>query len=148
MTGASTGIGRAIVEYLAARGDHLLAGARRARDLRALGTLQNVVPVRLDVTQAGSDPDPDLGQDRSARRALGRLDLRGPGACLRPSDAGARPHRRPSAGHHCAVHRVLGSRRPRPRYLVTEANLMTRIAGLLPDRWLDFAISRAIRGSQ
>ena len=45
-----------------------------------------------------------------------------------------------------AVHQVLGSRSPRPRYLVTEANLMTRIASLLPDRWLDFAISRFLLG--
>lgn len=58
----------------------------------------------------------------------------------------ARAGGRPPATIARAVHRVLGSRRPRPRYLVTEANLMTRIAGLLPDRWLDFAISRAIRG--
>lgn len=160
VTGASTGIGRAIVEYLAARGDHLFAGARSDRALGELGRLQNVVPVRLDVTQAESvdaavahvrgltdtldaiwdktDPhDARLdGSIFAARaRAFGRLMLER-----------ARTGGRPPATIARAVHRVLGSRRPRPRYLVTEANLMTRIAGILPDRWLDFAISRAIRG--
>ena len=54
VTGASSGIGRAIVEYLAARGDYVFAGARQDRDLSALGRLLNVVPVRLDVTEAAS----------------------------------------------------------------------------------------------
>lgn len=45
-----------------------------------------------------------------------------------------------------AVHKVLGSRKPKPRYLVTEANFMTRIASVLPDRWLDFAIDRCFLG--
>ena len=54
VTGASTGIGRAIVEYLAARGDYVFAAARKDRDLGELGRLQNVVPVRIDVTQTVS----------------------------------------------------------------------------------------------
>ena len=45
-----------------------------------------------------------------------------------------------------AVHQVLASRSTKPRYLVTEANCLTRIATLLPDRWLDFAISRLTLG--
>jgi len=264
VTGAGSGIGRAIVEYLAARGDHLFAAARNDRDLAELGALPNVVPVRLDVTQAGSvdaavahvsgltdtlealvnnagsvvagplmDVTPEamsaqlevnlVGVHRvtraffplllaarghvvnisstggrvalpfmgpyvaskfgleafsdSLRRELApcgvRVSVIQPGAIRTPIWDKTDPHDarldgsifaprarafgrlmlerartggRPPATIARAVHRVLGSRRPRPRYLVTEANLMTRIAGLLPDRWLDFAISRAIRG--
>ena len=264
VTGAGSGIGRAIVEYLAARGDHLFAAARKDRDLDELGALQNVVPVRLDVTRAESvdaavarvraltdtldalvnnagsvvagplmDVTPEamraqlevnlVGVHRvtraffplllaakghvvnisstggrvalpfmgpyvaskfgleafsdSLRRELApcgvQVSVIQPGAIRTPiwdkTDAHdarldgsifaprarafgrlmlerARTGGRPPATIARAAHRVLGSRRPRPRYLVTEANLMTRCAGLLPDRWLDFAISRAIRG--
>ena len=264
VTGASTGIGRAIVEYLAARGDHLFAGARSDRALGELGRLHNVVPVRLDVTQADSvdaavarvrgltdtldalvnnagsvvagplmDVTPEamsaqlevnlVGVHRvtraffplllaakghvvnisstggrvalpfmgpyvaskfgleafsdSLRRELApcgvQVSVIQPGAVRTPIWDKTDPHDarldgsmfaprarafgrlmlerartggRPPATIARAVHRVLGSRRPRPRYLVTEANLMTRVAGLLPDRWLDFAISRAIQG--
>ena len=265
VTGASSGIGRAIVEYLAARGDHLFAAARKDRDLDELGALQNVVPVRLDVTRAESvdaavarvraltdtldalvnnagsvvagplmDVTPEamraqlevnlVGVHRvtraffplllaakghvvnisstggrvalpfmgpyvaskfgleafsdSLRRELApcgvQVSVIQPGAVRTPIWDKTDPHDarldgsmfaprarafgrlmlerartggRPPATIARAVHRALGSRRPRPRYLVTEANLMTRIASLLPDRWLDFAISLATRGS-
>jgi NAD(P)-dependent dehydrogenase (short-subunit alcohol dehydrogenase family) len=50
VTGASTGIGKACTEYLAAQGFGVYAGARKDQDLDNLGQLQNVVPVKLDVT--------------------------------------------------------------------------------------------------
>ena len=264
VTGASSGIGRAIVEYLAARGDRVFAGARSDRAIGELGRLPNVVPVRLDVTQAESvdaavahvcgltdtldalvnnagsvvagpliDVTPEamsaqlevnlVGVHRvtraffplllaakghvvnisstggrvalpfmgpyvaskfgleafsdSLRRELApcgvQVSVIQPGAIRTPIWDKTDPHDarldgsifaararafgrlmlerartggRPPDTIARAVHRVLGSRRPRPRYLVTEANLMTRVAGLLPDRWLDFAISRAIQG--
>lgn len=52
VTGASTGIGRRIVERLAADGHRVFAGARKAEDLESLGRIRNVQPVRLDVTSA------------------------------------------------------------------------------------------------
>jgi NAD(P)-dependent dehydrogenase (short-subunit alcohol dehydrogenase family) len=51
VTGASTGIGRKITERLAAHGYFVYAGARKDSDLQALSALQNVQPVRLDVTK-------------------------------------------------------------------------------------------------
>ncbi|MGA3021636.1 MAG: SDR family NAD(P)-dependent oxidoreductase [Thermoplasmata archaeon] len=51
VTGSSTGIGRAIVEFLSAGGHPVLAGARKESDLEALGKLSKVTPVRLDVTR-------------------------------------------------------------------------------------------------
>ena len=60
--------------------------------------------------------------------------------------ARARTGGRPPVTIARAVHKALGSRTPKPRYLVTEANVMTRIASLLPDRWLDYAISRLTLG--
>ena len=264
VTGAGSGIGRAIVEYLAARGDHVFAGARTDRDLGELGRLRNVIPVRLDVTQpesvdsavarvrgltdtldglvnnAGSvvagplmDVTPEemreqmevnlVGVHRvtraffplllaarghvvnisstggrvampfmgpyvaskfaleafsdSLRRELGpcgmKVSVIQPGAIRTPIWDKTDPEDAPVADSIFAerarafgrlmvqrarrgglppvtiaraVHRVLGSRRPRPRHLVTEANLMTRIASLLPDRWLDLAISRFAHG--
>lgn len=51
VTGASTGIGRAVTDYLARRGDQVYAGARKAHDLAALEQIRGVTPLRLDVTQ-------------------------------------------------------------------------------------------------
>ncbi len=264
VTGAGSGIGRASVEYLAARGDHVFAGARKDRDLGELGRLRNVIPVRLDVTQpesvdaavarvrgltdtldglvnnAGSvvagplmDITPEQMREQlevnlvgvhrvtraffplllaarghvvnisstggrvampfmgpyvaskfaleafsdSLRRELEpcgmKVSVIQPGAIRTPiwdktdpEDAPvadsifaerarafgrlmverARSGGLPPVTIARAVHKALGSRRPRPRHLVTEANLMTRIASLLPDRWLDLAIGRFTLG--
>ncbi len=51
VTGASSGIGRAITERLASKGHFVYAGARTAEDLRALDAIPNVQGVRLDVTK-------------------------------------------------------------------------------------------------
>jgi NAD(P)-dependent dehydrogenase (short-subunit alcohol dehydrogenase family) len=51
VTGASTGIGRKITERLAANGYFVYAGARKEADLKALGEIKNVQPIRLDVTK-------------------------------------------------------------------------------------------------
>ena len=50
VTGASTGIGRKITEKLSADGYFVYAGARKEADLKALGALKNVKPIKLDVT--------------------------------------------------------------------------------------------------
>jgi len=52
VTGASTGIGHKIAERLTANGYFVYAGARKDKDLEAPGKLQNVPPLRLDVTSA------------------------------------------------------------------------------------------------
>ena len=52
VTGASTGIGRKITERLAADGYFVYAGARKEKDLEELATIENVQPLRLDVTKA------------------------------------------------------------------------------------------------
>lgn len=49
VTGASGGIGRKIVDRLAASGFRVYAGARRAPDLEALNAIPNVTAIRLDV---------------------------------------------------------------------------------------------------
>jgi NAD(P)-dependent dehydrogenase (short-subunit alcohol dehydrogenase family) len=51
VTGASSGIGRKITEHLAAEGYLVYATARKEEDLKALGAIKNVHPLRLDVTQ-------------------------------------------------------------------------------------------------
>ncbi|MBT4090612.1 MAG: SDR family oxidoreductase [Deltaproteobacteria bacterium] len=50
VTGASTGIGRAAVDSLAAGGFNVYACARKTRDLDELAGIDNVVPIELDVT--------------------------------------------------------------------------------------------------
>lgn len=50
VTGASTGIGRSITEYLAKNGFQVFAGARKQEDLASLDVLDNVEAIRLDVT--------------------------------------------------------------------------------------------------
>jgi NAD(P)-dependent dehydrogenase (short-subunit alcohol dehydrogenase family) len=52
VTGASSGIGRAIVEHLSASGHSTLAGARKESDLAALRQLPWVTSIRLDVTRS------------------------------------------------------------------------------------------------
>ena len=51
VTGAGSGIGRKITEHLAAEGYFVYATARKEKDLKALGAIKNVQPLRLDVTQ-------------------------------------------------------------------------------------------------
>lgn len=51
VTGASKGIGRAIVELLAQQGYNVFATVRTDADLDALAKLDNVIPIKLDVTR-------------------------------------------------------------------------------------------------
>ena len=50
ITGASSGIGRTTAEKLAAAGYFVYAGARKATDMEALNKIDNIMAVRLDVT--------------------------------------------------------------------------------------------------
>jgi NAD(P)-dependent dehydrogenase (short-subunit alcohol dehydrogenase family) len=52
VTGASTGIGLAITQYLASKGMHVFAGARKQEVLEDLAKVSNVTPLKLDVTDA------------------------------------------------------------------------------------------------
>ena len=52
VTGASSGIGRCVVTRLAQQGHRVFAGARKAQDLAALGAIDRVTALELDV----SDP--------------------------------------------------------------------------------------------
>jgi len=51
VTGASSGIGRATVEFLSSSGWPIFAGARKSEDLESLSGLANVTPLSLDVTR-------------------------------------------------------------------------------------------------
>lgn len=50
VTGASSGIGLAITEHLAAAGHFVYAGARKPEDIARLSAKDNVMGIRLDVT--------------------------------------------------------------------------------------------------
>jgi NAD(P)-dependent dehydrogenase (short-subunit alcohol dehydrogenase family) len=54
VTGASTGIGRATVERLAKNGHLVYATARKESDMVTLGQIENVDPIRIDVTKPAS----------------------------------------------------------------------------------------------
>ena len=50
ITGASTGLGRAMAERMAENGYFVYAGARKKKDLDGLNAIENVEAIRLDVT--------------------------------------------------------------------------------------------------
>ncbi len=51
VTGASSGLGRAMTEMMAAKGHFVYAGARKDKDMQELNAIENVQAVRLDVTK-------------------------------------------------------------------------------------------------
>jgi NAD(P)-dependent dehydrogenase (short-subunit alcohol dehydrogenase family) len=50
ITGASTGLGRAMAELMASKGHFVYAGARKDKDIEELNAIENIQAVRLDVT--------------------------------------------------------------------------------------------------
>jgi NAD(P)-dependent dehydrogenase (short-subunit alcohol dehydrogenase family) len=69
VTGASTGIGRNMVETLAKNGYFVYAGARKPKDLEALNAIPNVEGVKLDVT-VQADIDAAVETVRKGGRGL------------------------------------------------------------------------------
>jgi NAD(P)-dependent dehydrogenase (short-subunit alcohol dehydrogenase family) len=69
VTGASTGIGRYVVERLATAGHCVYAGARKDADLEALNKIKNVQAIRLDVTKQ-EDIDAAVATVTKAGRGL------------------------------------------------------------------------------
>jgi len=51
VTGASSGLGRAMTEMMASNGYFVYAGARKDKDMQELNAIENVQAVRLDVTK-------------------------------------------------------------------------------------------------
>jgi len=51
VTGASSGLGRAMTEMMASNGYFVYAGARKDKDMQALNAIENVQAVRLDVNK-------------------------------------------------------------------------------------------------
>jgi len=70
VTGSSTGIGRNISEKLALEGYKVFATARKDEDLNSLGKIDNVIPIKMDVTdynsilQAKSEISKHLGNNK------------------------------------------------------------------------------------
>ncbi len=72
VTGASTGIGRNIVERLAAEGYFVFAGARKDADMDELDAIDNVKALRLDVT---SQEDVDAAVETVKQEGKGLYGL-------------------------------------------------------------------------
>jgi NAD(P)-dependent dehydrogenase (short-subunit alcohol dehydrogenase family) len=77
VTGASSGIGRKIAEHLAADGYFVYATARKEEDLKALGAIKNVQPLRLDVTQPADIADAVEAVTRAGRGLYGLINNAG-----------------------------------------------------------------------
>lgn len=50
ITGATTGIGRSMAELMASKGHFVYAGARKDEDMAELNAIDNIMAIRLDVT--------------------------------------------------------------------------------------------------
>lgn len=72
VTGASSGIGLAITRRLAGEGHFVYAGARKDADISQLGRLENVRPLKLDITDP-SDISEAVKTVRSERGYLSGL---------------------------------------------------------------------------
>ncbi len=70
ISGASSGIGKAVAEYLASQGNIVYAGARKYDDIKALNNIPNVRGVILDVTI----PDQIKEVVGQIKREQGQLD--------------------------------------------------------------------------
>ena len=87
VTGASSGIGLKITEYLSDRGFYVYAGARKAADLERLDAMENVSSVKLDVTkQAEIDAAVDFVTAEN-RGLFGIINNAGVGTFSRMSEA-------------------------------------------------------------
>src|SRR5262250_1461859 len=80
VTGASTGIGRKITEHLAADGYFVYAGARKETDLKELGAIKNVQPIRLDVTSTQDIDNAVAAVTKAGRGLYGLVNNAGVGS--------------------------------------------------------------------
>lgn len=69
ITGASSGLGRALAERAAASGYFVYAGARKQADLDSLNAIENIEAIRIDVT-VQADVDAAVETVRAAGRGL------------------------------------------------------------------------------
>jgi len=69
ITGASSGLGRAMTEMMASKGYFVYAGARKDKDIEELNAIANVQAVRLDVTKQ-DEIDAAVKTIRDAGRGL------------------------------------------------------------------------------
>lgn len=79
VTGAGSGIGNYLVKYLATRGHIVYGGARREDDLAALGEIDNVVPIRLDVRDIDQVRDAEVFVRRQGTGLYGLVNNAGLG---------------------------------------------------------------------
>jgi len=77
VTGASSGIGRTIVQHLSEQGHEVIATARAARDIESLGRLPHVRALRLDVTRDEEVRDVVAALGRSGRGLYGLVNNAG-----------------------------------------------------------------------
>lgn len=72
ITGCSSGFGRELVLAATARGDRVIATARRIRDLDYCEAISSVKTLELDVTSSQADLDANV---REAIQLYGRVDV-------------------------------------------------------------------------
>lgn len=86
VTGASTGIGYKVTEYLVKNGFYVYAGARKEADLKRLDAMENISSVRLDVTvQKDIDAAVDF-VEKQGRGLYGIVNNAGVGTFRRMSE--------------------------------------------------------------
>jgi len=136
VTGASSGLGRAISEFLASNGHSVFAGVRKEKDSSELAKTPRITPLRLDVTDPGEIERAVKLVQESGRGLYGLVNCAGVAGLGPLLDTPVEEFNRVLGVNLIGIHRMIHAFGP----LLVESRgrivNMSSIGGFLVDTWL------------